>query len=188
MVSSWRNVPAQERVLDLEKRFGGNQSDKVPGAIDQQNVVVKFLRGSREDRGQHSADGIAHRDPNFILAQMFPDWIARKERETVAPTEQGTQLMPGTHPGELVAIEDGEKFDARLGKGARHLFRLRARVRGRAVTNESAEINFIRRKNCLVELCDGWRRRCGRLIDGKRGRFHKAGFISFHRGRCVTIV
>ena len=37
------NVPAQKRVLHFEKRLGGNQPDEIPGAIDQQDVVVKFL-------------------------------------------------------------------------------------------------------------------------------------------------
>ena len=148
----FENVPAQKRVLHFEKRLGGNQSDEIPGAIDQQDVVVKFLSASGKNRGQHLADSVANPDPDFVFTKVFADRIARKKRKAVAPTEQGTEFMPGTHPNEFAAFEDCKKFDIRLGKGARDLFRLRARFRHLGVTNELREIDSFRLKNALADV------------------------------------
>ena len=63
-----KNVPAEQCVLDLKERLCGNQSDEVACAIDQQDVVVKFLVTTREYGRQHCADGIVDGDANFVFA------------------------------------------------------------------------------------------------------------------------
>ena len=174
--------------MDFEKRLGGNESDKISGVIDEQDVVVKFLSAAGKNSGQHLADGVADPDSDFVFTKVFADRIARKKRKAVAPTEQGTEFMPGTHPHEFAAFENSEKFDIRLGKGARDLFRLRARFRRLGVTNELPEIDFFRLKNALAEIRRRRRDRRRRFTRGKSRRFHKPSFISFRRERFVTFV
>src|SRR5262245_47382279 len=107
---------------------------------------------------------------------MFADRITRKKGEAVAPTQQGAQLMPGTHPREFAAFEDSEEFHVGLGKGARDMLCLRTRLRDDAVTDESPEINLLRLENTSVECRNGWRRtcRCRSFVSEKSGRFHKS--------------
>ena len=146
------NVPAQERVLYFEEGLGGDKPDEIARVIDQQHIVVKLLLTARENRRQHRRNGVADRDADFVFAQMLADRIARPKREAEAPAEEGAELVPGTHPDKLVAFENSEEFDVGLGKGARDLFRLRACLRRRAVTNELREIDSFRLKNALTDV------------------------------------
>ena len=51
--------PRSSAFCTLKSVCCGNQPDEVAGAIDQQDVVVKFLVTTREYGRQHCADGIA---------------------------------------------------------------------------------------------------------------------------------
>ena len=78
------NVRQQKRVLNLEKRFGTDESQKSAIFIHQQDVIVEICVGTRKHGAQDIADWRRYLDTRFLFAKMVPDRLARPERKTVA--------------------------------------------------------------------------------------------------------
>ena len=72
---------------------------------------------------------------------MLRDRFPRPERKTVAPAEQRTNAVARTHPKKSIALDNGEKFDARVAKRFEDPLDGIGRVDGRAMADQCCQVD-----------------------------------------------